>query len=171
MTREEFQKEVLPLKNKLYRLAHRLLNHHEQAEDMVQETIIRLWTRKDRLEQYNSVEAFAMIIIKNMCLDFLRAAGHITTGFDDDTVIAAHATPHEITEMNDTMQLVHRLIAELPVQQKMIIHLRDVEGYDYEEIATILDMNMVAVRVGLSRARRRVRDALINTYSYERQTN
>jgi RNA polymerase sigma factor (sigma-70 family) len=73
--------------------------------------------------------------------------------------------------MNDTIGLVHRLINSLPNQQKMIIHLRDVEGYEYEEIATIMDLNLNAVRVSLSRARKRVRDALVNANSYELRTN
>jgi len=171
MTPDDFQKEVLPLKNKLYRFAYRLLNHREEAEDMVQEAIIRLWTKRDDLGNYNSIEALAMTITRNMCLDFLKSAGHLTAGEEDYPAAGNHATPHQITEMNDTIGLVHRLINSLPGRQKIIIHLRDVEGYEYEEIAAIMDMNLNAVRVSLSRARKRVRDALVNANSYELRTN
>jgi RNA polymerase sigma-70 factor (ECF subfamily) len=171
MTIEEFKKEVLPLKNKLFRLAHRLLADRAEAEDMVQEAIARLWTKKDNLEQYNSIEAFAMTITKNMCLDMLKSAGRRSVDLEAVQSVSDHLTPHDLTENKDTIDMVRRIINTLPEQQKMIMHLRDFEGYEFEEIASIMEVNLNIIRVNLSRARKRVRDALINANSYELRTN
>ena len=72
MNAQEFQIQVYPLKNKLFRFAKRILDHTEEAEDVVQEVFIRLWNRRDVLSEYRSVEALAMITTKNMCLDRIK---------------------------------------------------------------------------------------------------
>jgi len=73
MTVETFKIEVLPLKHKLYRFAKRLLKNATEAEDIVQEVFIRLWSRREKLSEYKSIEAFAMTITKNLCLDNLKS--------------------------------------------------------------------------------------------------
>ena len=69
-------------------------------------------------------------------------------------------------ELNDSVNWVAKIIEGLPEQQKMIIQLRDIEAYDYDEIAKMLDMNNTAVRVNLSRARKTIREKLTNTHNY-----
>ncbi len=170
MTSEEFKIEVLPLKNKLFRFARRFMGKIEESEDVVQDVFIKLWSDKEKIKEYRSLEAFAMVITKNLCLDKLKAKKNrvIIQGSHDD---ATEETPYTTTEMTDTMQHVHRLIAALPEQQRMIIHLRDIEGMDFEEIAGVLNMEMNAIRVSLSRARRKVRDELIKIQHYEYSGN
>ncbi|MCX6235756.1 MAG: RNA polymerase sigma factor [Bacteroidetes bacterium] len=171
MTIDEFKIKVLPLKNKLFRLAQRLLNDRAEAEDMVQEAIIRLWTRKDDLDNYNSIEAFAMSITKNLCLDILKSAGRKNVDLVEVQSAVGFTTPHSVVEMRDTMTIIHQIIATLPAQQQMIIHMRDIEGYEFDEIASIMDVNLNVIRVNLSRARKKVRDALININRYELRKN
>ncbi|MBC8485873.1 MAG: sigma-70 family RNA polymerase sigma factor [Bacteroidetes bacterium] len=167
MTVETFKIEVLPLKHKLYRFAKRLLKNATETEDIVQEVFIRLWTRRERLSEYKSIEAFAMIITKNLCLDNLKSKRNNTDELTEKYERMTDATPYEKVELNDTYNKVQEIINTLPEQQKMIIHLRDIEGYEFNEIAEIVQISSNTIRVNLSRARKKVRETLINTYNYE----
>ncbi len=171
MTIEAFKKEVLPLKNRLYRLALRLLIDHMEAEDVVQEVFMKLWSKRNQLQQYRSIEAFAMVITKNKCFDILKSKRYkIMKGLSADLVVN-HMSPYSYAENADSVDHVLALINKLPELQKIIIHLRDVEGYDFDEIAEITELNMNAVRVNLSRARKNVREGLIKVNKYELYEN
>ena len=158
MTVETFKIEVLPLKNKLYRFAYRLLSNGMDSEDMVQDVMLKLWARREKLGEYKSVEAFAMVILKNMCLDKMKAKGYRTDDLDEWKNDSGERSPHRNLELIDTTEKVKMIIDELPKHQKMIIHLRDVEGYEFEEIAEIMQMSLNTIRVNLSRARKKVRE-------------
>ena len=69
-------------------------------------------------------------------------------------------------EANDGVSIVFRIMETLPEQQKLVLQLRDVEQFEFKEIAEILDSNETAVRVSLSRARKAVREQLIKQYNY-----
>jgi RNA polymerase sigma-70 factor (ECF subfamily) len=167
MTVETFKIEVLPLKNKLYRFACRLLNNNMDSEDIVQEVMLKLWARREKLGEYKSIEAFAMVILKNMCLDRLKAKGYRTDDLDDRKNESGGFSPHTSLELSDTTEKVKTIINTLPEHQRMIIHLRDIEGYEFEEIAEIMQMSLNTIRVNLSRARKKVRETLVKKYSYE----
>lgn len=171
MTIEAFKKEVLPLKNRLYRLALRLLIDHMEAEDVVQEVFMKLWSKRNQLQQYRSIEAFAMVITKNKCFDILKSKRYkIMDGLSADLSVN-HMSPYSYAENADSIDHVLALINKLPELQKIIIHLRDVEGYDFDEIAGITELSLNAVRVNLSRARKNVREGLIKVNKYELYEN
>jgi len=167
MTVETFKIEILPMKHKLYRLAIRLLQNVPEAEDVVQEIFLRLWARKDKLNEYRSVEAFAMTMTKNLCLDKLKSKRSKTDEFNEEHDLRIEITPYSEMEKGDAYKKVKKLIDQLPEQQKLIIQLRDIEGYDYEEIAEIMNLSENTIRVNISRARKKVRDTMIKTYNYE----
>ena len=171
MTADSFKKEVLPIKNKLYRFALRMLGSHEEAQDTVQETFLRLWSKRDKLGEYRSLEAFAMIITKNLCLDKLKSSRNRNVELKDQPEAASSKTPYDSTEMADMKTKVIHIINALPEQQKMVIHMRDIEGLGYDEIAEILEMSLNNVRVNLSRARKKVRDIIIKAHNYEFSNN
>lgn len=164
MSPKDFTKLVLPLKNKLFRFANRLLETREEAEDIVQEVFIKLWNRREKLDEYRSVEALAMVTTRNLCLDKLKGR-KILTGRMKDLKDEMATSPHDhTTDISDIIYSIHQIIQTLPEQQKSVIHLRDIEGYDFEEIAEMLDMNENTVRVNLSRARKKIRELLtVNT--------
>lgn len=172
MDTERYKNEVLPIKDKLYRLALRLLGDTEEARDAVQETFLKLWKLRDKLDTYRSVEAFSMTMIKNYCLDKIKARRTVSIekvyiqpqNDEDDT----DEKRYEITE---TYNRVKKLMDVLPEQQRVIIQLRDVEGYEFEEISEITDMNVNAIRVNLSRARKRIKDLYFNEQNYGKQEN
>ncbi len=167
MTVETFKIEVLPVKHKLYRLAKRLLNNIPEAEDAVQETFLRLWSKKDDLKKYRSIEAFAMTITKNICLDRMKSKSYKTDELNEKHEKTGESNPYTRLELADSYEKIQLIIQSLPEQQRMIIHLRDIEEYDLDEIVEIMELNMNTVRVNLSRARRKVREMLTKTYNYE----
>ena len=171
MDLQEFQKKVYPLKNKLFRFAKRMLDHTEEAEDIVQETFIKLWNRRDKLDEYRSVEALAMITTKNLCLDKIKARRYPVENMDNHRQFIESMPAETKVDHSDLIFGIHQAIESLPEQQQMIVHLRDIEGYEFEEIARVVDMNENAIRVALSRARKRIRELLTKTKIYEYQRN
>lgn len=157
---------VLPFKDKLYRLAKRLLVSKEEAEDATQEILMKLWSKNNMMENYNNVESYAMMMTKNFCLDRLKSkqAGNLKlvhSNYRDDNVSLQNQV-----EVSDSLSWIERIMQELPEQQKMVLQLRDVEQYEFEEIAELLDMTATAVRVALSRARKTVREKLVQKHNY-----
>jgi RNA polymerase sigma-70 factor (ECF subfamily) len=171
MTADSFKKEILPMKNKLYRFAFRMLGDHEESQDTVQDTFLRLWSKREKLREYRSLEAFAMIITKNLCLDKLKSSRSKNLELKDQLEASVSKTPYDTTEIADMKEKVINIIDTLPEQQKMAIHLRDIEGLDYDEIAEIMSMSLNNVRVNLSRARKKVRDTIIKEQNYEFSNN
>ena len=171
MNAQEFQIQVYPLKNKLFRFAKRMLEHTEEAEDVVQEVFIRLWDRREILGEYRSVEALAMVTTRNMCLDRIKKKRYPVENIEDHRGFLENLPMETKTDYSEEMFRLKRAMEELPEQQKTIVHLRDVEGYEFEDIAAILDMNENAVRVNLSRARKKLREALTDRRIYDYQRN
>jgi RNA polymerase sigma factor (sigma-70 family) len=171
MNPEEFKIHVLPLKHRLFRLSLRMLGRVEEAEDSVQDAMIKLWTKRDELRNYSSIEAFAMTITKNLCLDRIRSKGFQTERLTDRQVLTVRQDPGDLLEKADFTGFVRKIIESLPEQQKVIMHMRDIEGLDYEQIAEIMELNINAVRVNLSRARKKVRDTILKIQGYELARN
>lgn len=166
MTQSEFLNVVMPFKDKLYRLAKRLLVSAEEAEDATQEILMKLWAKKKQMEGYRNVEAFAMTMTKNFCLDRLKSkqSGNLKlvhSNYADDD-----ASLQKQVEVQDSVSWVSRIMEELPEQQKLVLQLRDVEDYEFDEIAELLEMKPSTVRVALSRARKTVREKLLEKHSY-----
>jgi RNA polymerase sigma factor (sigma-70 family) len=163
-----FERQVLPLKNKLYRFAFRLLGSSDEAKDAVQEVLIRVWNGREQLATIENVEAWCMRITKNLALDRLRARQRKPTDSLDQTatVIEDRLSPHEAAEISESMQRITLLIAALPEKQRQVMHLRDIEGYSYNEICEILELDMSQVKVNLFRARNAVREKFVKINAY-----
>jgi RNA polymerase sigma-70 factor (ECF subfamily) len=166
MTQTEFLNIVMPFKDKVFRLAKRLLVSTEEAEDATQEVLMKLWNNKAKIEEYKNVEAFSMTMTKNFCFDKLKSKQAQNLKIVHNNYEDKHTPLQKQIELNDSVNWVARIIEELPEQQKLIIQLRDIEEYDLDEIAKMLDMNNTAVRVTLSRARKTIREKLTNTHNY-----
>lgn len=165
MTVQDFNQEVLPLKDKLYRFARRLMNVHDEAEDIVQDVFLKLWAKKETLKTYQSVEAFAMTVTKNLCLDRLKSRKRGHSNEIPDRISSA-LNPLSHLEIRDGITLMNQIINELSEMQKMIVQLRDIEEMEFEEIMEITGLKMNAVRTNLSRARQKIRVELNKAYEY-----
>lgn len=166
MNQANFLKLVLPFKDKVFRLAKRLLVSTDEAEDATQELILKLWKQKEKLSNYNSVEAYAMTITKNYCFDRLKSKQASNLSIVHSNYKSNDCSLETKLEQQDSVSFVHQLITQLPEKQKVILQLRDVEQYDFDEICKIVAMKPTAVRVSLSRARKTIREALIKQHSY-----
>ncbi len=166
MKHHTFLRLIDPVKDKMFRLALRLLVSKEAAEDATQEVILKIWTRKDKLKDYANVEAFMISVTKNYCLDQLKSKKNsnlklVHTNYDNNEL-----SVHTQLELQDEIVQIERIVEMLPEQQKVIFQLRDIEDYDYSEIAEITKMKEAAIRVALSRARKKIKEELLKTHHY-----
>ncbi len=160
MTRTEFDNLVVTSGRKLYGHAYRILGDKEGSEDAVQEVFVRLWKMRMRLDEYESVEALAVTMVRNYCIDQVRKHRFIDPGRE-----AAFAGLHdpepsaqEQIERMEAADIVLRIIGELPDQYREVIRMRDIDELSFEEISELTGQNINSVRVILSRARKSVRD-------------
>lgn len=166
MTQTEFLNIVMPFKDKVFRLAKRLLVSQEEAEDATQEILLKLWNNKKQFEKYRNIEAFSMTMTKNFCLDKLKSKHAQNLKIVHSNYQDKNVSLQKQVELNDSVSWVEKIMEDLPEQQKIILQLRDIEQYDFAEIAKMLDMNETAIRVALSRARKTMRERLTKTHSY-----
>lgn len=161
MDKAGFNQLINSLRPKMYRFALAFIGRTDEADDVVQDVGVKLWERREELGSLHSVEAYAMRAVKNRCLDYVRSPHRKTDELAENIHLPHEQTPHKSLEQADMAAFVRKRIEQLPVQQQMIIRLRDIEGYELEEIAVMLEMNEGAVRTGLSRARQKMREELI----------
>jgi RNA polymerase sigma-70 factor (ECF subfamily) len=164
MKQISFRTDILPLKDGLYRLALRLTMNKEEAEDIVQETLIKVWNRREQWSQLESIEAFCLTICRNQALDKLRRMDNQVQSLGDDIDPTDHShssNPEQVTILNERTQMVRQLISELPERLRTCMQLRDIEGKSYRDIATILDITEQQVKVNIFRARQAVREKYI----------
>ena len=167
MDAESFKRMFLPWHAKLYGVACRLLENAEDAEDLIQEAYLKLWSKREELTLISNPEAFAVTLVKNMCFDLLRSGKYLSDRQHLPLTEAQNALPADGRDAKDDAQLVRMLIARLPQQQRMVMMLRDVKGCSYEEVERLTGLNAVNVRVLLSRARKKIREEFTKWNNYE----
>ena len=167
MDLEEFQTHILPYKNKLFRFALSIVGNVAEAEDVVQEVLLKLWQNRQKLKTLNSIEAWSMTLTKNLSIDKLRSKHRKTTEIETTIAISSNDnTPYQTTELKDTFNRIRKLIQTLPEKQRQVLQLRDIEGMTYEEISQVTNLPINQVKVNLFRARKNIRAKLIKSESY-----
>ncbi len=169
MDAKEFKERVLPVSQPIFRYANRLMSNEHDAEDVVQEIWLKLWDKRDQLGSIKSIEAFAFRMTRNLCLDKIKLK---KPKYYDDRDEGSYRydeadrapDPQSSLELKDTMERVNQIIGRLPEQQKTLLQMRDVEGLEYEEIADITGLEINAIRVNISRARKKVRETIQKIY-------
>ncbi|WP_124980648.1 RNA polymerase sigma factor [Nonlabens xiamenensis] len=167
MNQKTFIKTFQEVQPKMYFLSKRLLTSHEEAADAVQEVMVKLWEKRTQLKKVKNKEAYAMQMVKNFSLDRLKSkqASHLKivhSNYDSEDLNA-----QDQLERRTEVKMVRKMIAELPEQYRSILHLRDIQNYDFESIETIMDMKSTAVRVALSRARKMLKEKIEEHYKTE----
>ena len=153
-----FKNDVLPLKDILYRLALRITLKHEEAQDIVQETLIKVWNKREDLDNIDSLEAYCLTICRNLSLDHLKRKDTHTESLEKTEVAhEEHMGPYEQMLQKDRVELVRRLVNHLPEKQRSCMQLRDFEGKTYKEIASILNISEDQVKVNIFRARQTIK--------------
>ena len=166
MTPQEWTYQLTALKDRLFRFARRIVGDAALAEDVVQEVVIRAWKGREQ-QVYHNLEAYCMRLTKNLSIDKTRSKQYRHVGLDGVAeLVQPSQNPHEQTEQNDLLQHVERLMQQLPQKQQWVLQLRDVEGMSYEEIGQALELSASDVKVTLHRARKALRQKLINLQAY-----
>ena len=148
-----FRNDILPLKDKLFRLALRITLDRAEAEDVVQDTLIKVWNKRDEWAQFDSIEAYCMTVARNLAIDRSQKMEAQHIGLTPET----QEMPDALTPDREKLKLVHQLVNELPEKQRTILQLRDIEGKSYKEIADLLQVTEEQVKVNLFRARQRIK--------------
>ena len=160
MDAEAFKKVFLPYHAKLYRIAYRIVQDAANAEDIVQDAFIKLWNKREDMQNIDNTEAFAIIILRNTCLDFLRKTKNGQhSNYDMD--IPETVSLSEQMEIQDDANRVKLLISKLPDQQRQVLMLKHWDGYSDEEIVQATGISPGNIRVILSRARKTIREQFI----------
>lgn len=163
-----FRNDILPLKNVLYRLALRITLRHEDAEDVVQDTLIKVWNKRDNWQEINDIEAFALTICRNLSLDKIKKANNNEASLDEQAAFLSYhsSNPYERIIQQDRLELVRKLVNELPEKQRSCMQLRDFEGKSYKEIAEILNISEEQVKVNIFRARQTIKQKFQEVEKY-----
>jgi RNA polymerase sigma-70 factor (family 1) len=168
MVARDFKTRVLPVSKKLLRFATHFLKDEDEARDVVQDVFLKLWQKRDSLNEIENIEAFAMRMTRNRCLDIVRANRVVPIDAETDRKMKEETVDvHEQVELSESAMQIRKLINELPDLQRTVMLLRDIEQLEYEEIAERTDLKVNAIRVNLSRARKKVRDEFLKINSNE----
>ena len=166
MTKNEFNTNIISLKDKAYRFARTLLKNNADAEDTMQDIFEKLWINRNEISNYKNTEAFVIQSVKNLCLDKLKHK-KVILKHSANIVSTANETSVEPNNENKEMStIIKTIINNLPEKQRTIIHLRDIEGYEFNEIEEITGESLNNVRVNLSRARATVKKNLLKKLNY-----
>lgn len=170
MKKISFRNDILPLKNELYRLALRITLNAEEAEDIVQETMIKVWNKRAQWDEIESIEAFCLTICRHLSLDKKRKMENQNQHLEEeeyDTPDPHHSSnPEEQAMQQDKILLIRHLIDKLPEKQRTAMQLREFEGKSYKEIAAIMTISEEQVKVNIFRARQTVRQKYMETEKY-----
>jgi len=165
MTQETFRNTVFILRDEMFRFAKRFVMSSDEAEDVVQDLMIKFWQKKDDLEKFGNLKSYALKSVRNECLNRLKHH-EVKLGFAD---MQFHRSELYSMEVNNMREQIIGFINRLPEKQKMVIHLKDVEEYEVSEISEIMEMEENAVRVNLMRARQKVKEQISQLMSYEQR--
>ncbi|MCE5332651.1 MAG: sigma-70 family RNA polymerase sigma factor [Bacteroidales bacterium] len=162
MDSAQFKHQVLSLSDKLFRLAKSILRNNDAAQDAVQDLSLKLWEKRNQLDEVENLPAFAMRSMRNLCLDTIRQ--NRDEAEIPSEIMYDEPNPYQRTESNDMATRVKNMIEHLPELQRTIIRMRDVEGLEISEIAYITNLTGNAVTVNLSRARQKIREQIMNEH-------
>jgi len=165
MNPERFKAELVPLRSKLLHIAYRMLEVEQDSEDAVQEVFLKLWHQRDNLDRYDNLAAFATTMTKNLCIDKLRVRNRMDSWSEEVYMQAGPDNPYMQLERKNTEQVLQAIIEGLPPLQRTIIQMKDIEEYELEQIAEITGSKIEAIRMNLSRARKKVREEYLKLTS------
>ena len=163
-----FRDDILPLKNQLFRLALRITLNRFEAEDIVQDTLIKVWNRRSDWEDIDSIEAFSLTICRNLSLDRIKKKENDNNSLEDVKGVEplSSSNPQDRMIQADRVNLIRQIVDSLPEKQRSCMQLRDFEGKSYKEIAVILDITEGQVKVNIFRARQTVKQRYLKLDNY-----
>ena len=169
MKTKEFKERVISMSERLYPMVSRMLGNAANAEDAIQEIMIKLWERRRQIKNHPNLPAFIFLTARNYCLDLIKKKKPPEDQFDPKTQLLASEPEHDTYEWQELKRNIEEVLEGLPEQQKEVMIMRDLDGMEFIEIAELTKLRVDHIRVLLSRARQQVAIELQKTYSYGKE--
>jgi RNA polymerase sigma factor (sigma-70 family) len=169
MNEVDFKHKVFSLSERLFPMIARMLGNNVEAEDAIQEIMIKLWGSRKQIVQHPNITGFVFLTARNYCIDLLKKK---KPEMDDSTLqfkILESGNGQEQLEWEELNIIIGKILKKLPEQQREILVMRDIDGYEFIEIAAVTKLKIQHIRVLLSRARKQVGIELEKIYCYERE--
>jgi RNA polymerase sigma-70 factor (ECF subfamily) len=159
MKHDIFRKRILPIVDKLFRLALSITGNKQDAEDVVQDTLFHVWQKKEKLDSIQNVEAYCFRSTRNIALNKIALKDNQQEAIPDNFDIAEQrSNSHDRLEEEEQMAMLEKCIEQLPEKQRTIFQLRSVEGFSYKQIAAVLNIPEEQVKVNLFRSRQKLKE-------------
>lgn len=158
----KMEKFILPYRDKIFRFVLRMLGNEFDAEDVLQELAIKIWKRREKFSELDNKEAWCMTVARNLSIDKIRnrqKRRHIDISEAYD-LSDNNKDPFEQLVSDDTMKVLNKWMAKLPENQRTTLHLREIEGMTYKEIAGICSMSLEQVKSNIFRGRKALKELL-----------
>lgn len=164
----DFRHELLPLKDKMFRLALRITLNRAEAEDVTQDILLRVWEQRESLGELRSLEAYVLTAVRNLALDRVAKTDNANVSFDDVQTDAFDSAPRpdEDMEQQESLKRVREIMSGLPEAQRTALQLREIEGHSYRETADIMNVSEANVKVLIFRARQAVKNKIDKIENY-----
>ena len=168
MNKNDFKLKVFSLSERLFPMVSRMLGNATSTEDAIQDIMMKLWDKRKQLEQHPNVTGFVFLMARNYCIDVLRKKRQTVDDATPYLQVLKSGEDHKDLEWKELNTIIQNVLKTLPEQQQEVFMMRDIDGYEFTEIAAAMEIKVEHARVLLSRARKLIGTALKNTYSYER---
>lgn len=167
MELQYFEQNILPLKDKLFRIALRITASRPEAEDVVQDVMMKMWQMRGEWDRIANKEAYCCMAARNLALGKTELKDNQRGRADSATLsIKDDATPVQALEGKESMEMLRAFIDKLPPHEKAAMELRDIEGMSYREISETLQINDGQVRVNIHRARQKIKQYFDRAENY-----
>lgn len=164
----DFRHELLPLKDKMFRLALRITLNRAEAEDVTQDILLRVWEQRESLGELRSLEAYVLTAVRNLALDRVAKTDNANVSLDDvqNDAFDSALRPDEDMEQQESLKRVREIMSGLPEAQRTALQLREIEGHSYRETADIMNVSEANVKVLIFRARQAVKNKIDKIENY-----
>ena len=177
---ESFELLISAYDKRAYNIAYRVMGNEEDAKDMAQEALLRIFRSIKDFKGQSSFSTWLYRIVTNVCLDELRRRKNEKYVSMDSTIqtdsgelhmelCSDKETPESVYERVEQRELIKSAISELNEDYKSVIVLRDVQGFSYEEISNMLDCSLGTVKSRINRARNMLRERLKSSMELSRE--
>ncbi len=164
MNNDSFHTLILPLREKLFRHAYGIVRDRAEAEDILQDLLLKLWSRPKEWIRIDNPEAYCYRAIRNISLDRLAAAANrksvMINPEEEERSFIESESPHSRLVRKEQQELVAQCLSQLPEQQRAVFQLREIEEMSYRQIADVLAISDDQVKVTLFRARKKIKELL-----------
>lgn len=164
---KQFLDQIQGIRDRVFRVAKRILISKEEAEDATQEVILKLWNMEEsKRKSFNNLEAYTITMAKNHCLDRIKSKQAQVLSLNEQFQSQPSPSLLKQIEVSNEMEWVVKLINQLPERERMILQLREIEQYEFDQIASLMEIPEGTVRVYLSRIRKKIKKQFIEIQSH-----